>query len=222
MILSRLVLVAAAVAVMHVGPARAGELTVSGAGMSGSAAVAVPAQSLIGSPSADGETVDVFYYGRWRPYWRGYYHGSAGFSPRPNFYFGPVVYPRYYAFGPAYRPSYPVGYVATVPCSIDVAVASGPPTSAVLAPIAIVPGTRVASSEDGNGGLTNPKPVNGLLLPPQTIEPPLADDPQPQITIAPAINRGKVGPAMSPAGYAAYGESATPARHPTQLVKGNK
>src|SRR4051812_48243867 len=115
-------LVAAAVVAIGTSSVRADEFAVASDGMRGAGAVSAPTYSLQGSPTIDGETIEVFY-GRWRPYWRGYYHGSAGYSPRPHFFYGPVVYPRYYAYQPLFQPSYANGYAYAAPCLGGFAVA---------------------------------------------------------------------------------------------------
>src|SRR5947199_7234261 len=78
----------------------AGELyqLVGGVGSTTShfAPAAAPVQTLKATPADTSEdtTLDVFY-GRFGPYWRGYYHSSLGLAPRPLLY-RPLAYPRYY------------------------------------------------------------------------------------------------------------------------------
>jgi hypothetical protein len=162
--------------------------------------------TLKGTPMTTADNVEVFYGGRWRPYWRGYYHGSAGFAPRPNFAYGPVVYPRFFGFGIVRRPI--LGGAYAMPVSGGTAMVSGsslPPSSD---PLAMEPSrSPLVSNYRFDGGHA---PANGLL-PPQTVEPPIA------IT-SPSTNRVLSAPVVGPVGYAAYGETAEVTRT-TELVK---
>jgi hypothetical protein len=215
--------IAAAVAAMSSGSVRADEFPVGGDVMNG-AAVSAPTYLLQGSSATDADKVEVFY-GRWRPYWRGYYHGSAGYSPRPDLYYGPVVYPRFYAYQPLNRPSYAYGYAYASPCLSGIAVATAAPVSTNSNPIVISPVAPAIATENGfrtDAGSANLAPPFNGLLPPQTIEPPLAIEPQQQIAVVPSTNRVKAVPAAKPAGFAAYGESVEPSRSKTLLVKNQK
>jgi len=217
-------LVAAAVVATGNHSIRADEFTVTSGAMSGAAAVSAPTYSLQGSPTIDGETVEVFY-GRWRPYWRGYYHGSAGYSPRPHFFYGPVVYPRYYAYQPLFRPSYANGYAYAAPCLGGFAVATAAPVSTNANPIVISPLAPSIATETGlriEGGPANMAPPFDGTLPPQTIEPPLALESKQQTATKPSTNYVKGALLAKPAGYVAYGESFEPARSKTLLVKNQK
>jgi len=217
-------LIAAAVVAIGTSSVRADEFAVTSDGMSGAGAVSAPTYSLQGSPTIDGETIEVFY-GRWRPYWRGYYHGSAGYSPRPHFFYGPVVYPRYYAYQPLFRPSYANGYAYASPCLGGFAVATAAPVSTNANPIVISPLAPSIATETGlriESGPANLAPPFDGQLPPQTIEPPLALDLKQQTATKPLTNYVKGAPTQTPAGYVAYGESFKPARSKTLLVKNKK
>jgi hypothetical protein len=177
-------------------------------GIGGSNAVATSASTvtLKGTPTTSADNVDVFYGGRWRPYWRGYYHGSAGFAPRPNFAYGPVVYPRFFGFGVVRRPL--LGGAYAIPCSGGAAMVAGSNLPPQSDPLAVEPSrSPIVSNYRFDGGHA---PANGLL-PPQTIEPPIA------IT-SPSTNRVLATPNSRPIGYVAYGETAESSR-PTELVK---
>jgi hypothetical protein len=180
----------------------------NGIGGASSNAVATSASTVMlkGTPTTTADNVDVFYGGRWRPYWRGYYHGSAGFAPRPNFAYGPVVYPRFFGYGIVRRPF--VGGAYAMPVSGGAAMVSGSNSPPVSDPLAIEPShSPLVSNYRFDGGHS---PANGLL-PPQTVEPPIA------IT-SPSTNRVLAAPAARSVGYLAYGETAE-ANRPTELVK---
>jgi hypothetical protein len=200
---SRLVL-AAILALLGSTPLRADSYGIGGVG-SHAAATSAPVVTLKGSEPASADTIQVFE-GRWRPYWRGYYHGSAGYAPRPHLFYGPIIAPRYRAYGYVYRPA--CSGACVVPCSGGTAMgasAGNPPSAGD--PLAVVPAhTPVVSNYRYDGGQS---PANGLL-PPQTVEPPIA--------FAPGANRVQATPVIQPVGYAAYGEAPAAARVVT-LVK---
>jgi hypothetical protein len=216
--------IAAAVAVIGGSSVWADEFTVTSDVNGGAAAVSAPTYSLQGSSTIDGETIEVFY-GRWRPYWRGYYHGSAGYSPRPHFYYGPVVYPRYYAYQPLFRPSYADGYAYASPCLGGFAVATAAPVSTNTNPIVISPLAPSIAIETGvriEAGPAKLAPPFDGAIPPQTIEPPLALESKQQTAVKPLTNYVRVVPVGKPAGYAAYGESFELSRPRTFLVRNQK
>lgn len=177
-------------------------------------AVSAPTVMLNGSTAETADTVQVFNR-VWRPYWRGYYQGSSGYSPRPNLLFGPFIYPRFAAYRyPVYRPSYayysaPVYYSTPVyaysyPCSGGVAVASAAPAivnPAVIAPTAPMPKADVQNLEGAAAPVASVVVPASYSPPPATVEPPLARAPN-------TTHRLKAPPLRKQAsGYSAYGES---------------
>jgi hypothetical protein len=95
-----------------------------------------------------------------------------------------------------------------MPVSGGAAMVSGSNSPPVSDPLAIEPShSPLVSNYRFDGGHS---PANGLL-PPQTVEPPIA------IT-SPSTNRVLAAPAARSVGYLAYGETAE-ANRPTELVK---
>lgn len=214
MSLTRQMVLAAAVAAASCGTIRAEEWTSFGSGSVSATQpkAIVPTQNLLANADNDADNVEIFH-GRWRPYWRGYYHGSSGFAPRPNLLYGPIVYPRAYAF----RPVYSSAVVYSPPCSCPSAVVmtSASPVSPLPSQSNPLPKTPPVPSESFyryDGGPNSPIPPAGSFRPTETAEPPLAVDR--------SINRRvTTSTSVKPTQYAAYGENAGSVKSTTVLVQ---
>jgi hypothetical protein len=214
MSLTRLLVVISAAAFACTGGVRAEEWSPYGVATSTSIQASTPAQvhQLVADPKNETDTVEVFH-GRWRPYWRGYYHGSSGFAPRPNLWYGPFVYPPYYAARPLYSPA--VVYSMPCPYPSQVVMTSAAPVSPTPSQSNPLPKTPPFSSESFyryDGGPNSPIPRAGSFRPAETAEPPLAVDS--------SFNRRVNSPkAANLARYAAYGESQSDSKSTTVLAK---
>lgn len=171
------------------------------------------APTLLLNGSTEGVATTPVTYGFWRPYWRGYYHGSAGFAPRPNFVYGPVVYPRFFGRrAVAAQPVYVASpqFASAVPCSGGPSAAS---TAPAIAPpqVASRPQSAATGQSDGFRNVIGQSIVvpESYVPPPSTEEPPLAN--------AVNLNRVKSPAVAKTEGYLAYGESGS-ARPATTVI----
>jgi len=207
---SRFLMLVAAIAAANSASAWAGDFGNVGGAMPRTGEATVSPAVLNGSPAGDAQNVEVFY-GRWRPYWRGFFHGSAGLAPRPNLLFGPIIYPRFFAFQPFNRFSYANAYAFAVPCSGGGSMTFAPGAARTDSdPMAVTPAMPLGALAYRHHSSTT-GPANGLV-PPETPEPPLA--------LGPGLNRAAAKPANKPAGFVAYGESPCAGPAAIQVVKG--
>jgi hypothetical protein len=213
--LTRQLVVISAAALACISAVRAEEWTSYGPTTNTSIQALASAQvhQLVADPKNETDTVEVLH-GRWRPYWRGYYHGSFGYAPRPNLWYGPFVFPPYYAARPVYSPAV-VYYSMPCPCPSQVVLTSASPVSPTPSQSNPLPKTPPVSSESFyryDGGPNSPIPRAGSFRPAETAEPPLAVDS--------SINRRVNSPKTSnPARYLAYGESLSETKSTTVLVE---
>lgn len=202
----------AAVAVVSVGASLAEERTVweSGYGSAPLNAATVETRNLFANAESSADTIEVFH-GRWRPYWRGYYHGSSGFAPRPNLWYGPIVTPRYYAS----RPAPVVAFATPCPCPSSVVLTSASPVSPSPSQSNPLPKTPPVPSESFyryDGGPNSTIPPVGSFRPAETAEPPLAVD----TSINRRVNSAPGGKATQ---YLAYGETPNVVKTNAVVVK---